>query len=275
MLAFQASGTGSIPVRCIIFFFLVLFVPHGRPSTWCSVCVQHSLSHSPFRHCSISMRHPQLKRRRLSSNFLIPLLTPNLLVASLKPSSISTCNSCHRTIKSSPPLVCARFVVPPFAMMAYDSLPSRPHRRCSASTCTICVRTCTGPLPSSRGTGTRDPSPHQVLTPPPLSNPGAPSPSRRRRPRDEDIDTFLTVIEAEREGSGCGRMICRICCSEILQRWMHLTSWKSSFFSLFVTERSETVTCLDCLAAPHAPPAHNSDGSMQETITDNISTVST
>ncbi|KAH9007854.1 hypothetical protein EDB83DRAFT_694177 [Lactarius deliciosus] len=81
------------------------------------------------------MNQPQLKRRRLLSNSLVPLLTPNLLAASLKPSKISTCTSCHRTIglKSSPPLVCAR---------------------CSASTCAICVRTCTGdplPMPSSRG----------------------------------------------------------------------------------------------------------------------------
>jgi len=182
------------------------------------------------------MRHPQLKRRRLSSNPLVPLpsLTPNLFVASLKPSRISTCNSCHRTIKSSPPLVCAR---------------------CSASTCPICMRTCTGPLPRSRGTGTRDPSPQRLPPPSLLSNTSTASPSRRRRPRDEDIDTILTVKDSECEGGGCGRMVCRICCLEILQ--------------------SETVACLDCFAAPHAPPTHGLDTSMQEAVTDNTFTVPT
>ncbi|KAN0137635.1 hypothetical protein V8E53_004686 [Lactarius tabidus] len=180
------------------------------------------------------MRLPQLKRRRVLSNPLAPLLTPTLLVASLKPSRISTCTSCHRTIKPSPPLVCAR---------------------CSASTCAICVRTCTGgPLPSSHGTGTRNPSPHQLPSPPPLSDLNAASPSRRRRPRDEDIDTTLTAKDSECEGSGCGRTICRICCLEILQ--------------------SETVTCLDCFAAPRALLAHGSDASMQEAITDNTLTAS-
>ncbi|KAH8980159.1 hypothetical protein EDB86DRAFT_576148 [Lactarius hatsudake] len=178
------------------------------------------------------MNQPQLKRRRLLSNSLVPLLTPNLLVASLKPSKISTCTSCHRTIglKSSPPLVCAR---------------------CSASTCAICVRTCTGdPLsvPSSRGTGTRNPSPHRL----PLGNPSAASPSRRRRARDEDVDTVLKGPECE--GTGCGRMICRICCTEILQ--------------------SETVACLDCFAVHRALQAHGSGTPMQEAITDNILTAS-
>ena len=221
------------------------------------------------------MRHPQPKRRRLSSNPLVPLLAPNLLVASLKPSSISTCNSCHRTIKLSPLLVCERFVVAPFAPMAYDSLPSPPRRRCSASTCPICVRTCTGPLPSSQGTGTRNPSPYRLLAPSPLGSPSPASLSRRRRPRDEDIDTFLAVNEPEREGRGCGRMICRICCLEFLQRWIQVTFRKSSFYSLFITERSETVGCLDCLATPRALPAHDSNDSMHEVITDSILTVST
>jgi hypothetical protein len=167
------------------------------------------------------MRLPQLKHRRLLSNPLVPLplLTPNMLVAPLKPSRTSTCNSCHRTIKSSPPLVCARFVIVCFSLMAYNLIPSRPRCRCSVSTCPICMRTCTGPLPRSRGTGTRDPSPHQLPLPPPLGNPTATSPSRRRRPRDEDIPM---VKDSECEGGGCGRMICRICCLEILQRWMQI-----------------------------------------------------
>ena len=123
MLAFQASGTGSIPVRCIIFVpgkvFIsatpsATFTSSWRPSTWCVQCV---VSHS-FHHCSIPMRLPQLKRRRLLSNPPVPFLTPTLLVASLKPSGISTCTSCHRTIKPSPPLTCARFVVVPSALIS-------------------------------------------------------------------------------------------------------------------------------------------------------------
>ncbi|KAF8261444.1 hypothetical protein EI94DRAFT_800633 [Lactarius quietus] len=176
------------------------------------------------------MKHPQLKRRRLLSNPLAPL-TPNLLVASLKPSRTSTCTSCHRTIKTGPPLACARFVVVPFSPMA-NSLPLGPCRRCSASSCPICVRTCTGgSLPSSRGASTRNPSPHRGLpSPPPSGNPSPASSLRRRRPRDEDIDSILTAKDPEREGmDGCGRMICRICCLEILQRWMQITFRKSSF----------------------------------------------
>jgi len=190
----------------------------------------------PFHHCSPFMKHPQLKRRRLLSNPLAPL-TPNLLVASLKPSRTSTCTSCHRTIKTGPPLACAR---------------------CSASSCPICVRTCTGgSLPSSRGASTRNPSPHRGLpSPPPSGNPSPASSLRRRRPRDEDIDSILTAKDPEREGmDGCGRMICRICCLEILQ--------------------SETVSCLDCFSAPRALTAHGSDASMQETITNNTLTAST
>jgi hypothetical protein len=180
------------------------------------------------------MRLPQLKRRRLLSNPLVPLLAPSLLVTSLKPSRISTCTSCHRTIKPSPPLVCARFVVVPFAPMP-KSIMIVPRRRCSASTCAICVRTCTGgPLPSSGGTGTRNPSPHRSPSPPPLGNSNGASPSRRRRPCDEDIDTTLMAksSEREREGSGCGRTICRICCLEILQRWCNCPLGRPHFAHL-------------------------------------------
>jgi hypothetical protein len=119
MLAFQASGTGSIPVRCIIFlsWYSIISATLTRAPFSLVFCVYRCLSHCPFRHLSIPMRLPQLKRRRVLSNPLAPLLTPTLLVASLKPSRISTCTSCHRTIKPSPPLVCARFVVVPFAPM--------------------------------------------------------------------------------------------------------------------------------------------------------------
>ncbi|KAI9433181.1 hypothetical protein H4582DRAFT_1009896 [Lactarius indigo] len=204
------------------------------------------------------MSQPQLKRRRLLSNSFVPLLTPNILATSLKPSRISTCTSCHRAIglKSSPPLVCARFVVVPSAQRVYNSLPS-PRRRCSASTCAICVRTCIGvplPVPSFRGTGARNPSPYRLPSPPPLGNPSTASPTRRRRARDEDIDTISKVKGPEREGTGCGRTICRICCLEILQ--------------------SETVACLDCFSAHRALQAHGSDAPMLEPITDNVLTVS-
>lgn len=224
------------------------------------------------------MKYPQLKRRRLLSNPFVPLLTPNLLAASLKPSGISTCTSCHRTLglKSSPPIFCARFVVVPFAPTACDPWPSRPHRRCNASSCVICARTCAGnPLPSSRGTGIRNPSPYRLPTPPPLGNPSAAWTSRRRRARDEDIDSVLNVKGLGREGTSCGRMVCRICCIEILQRWIQLTSRKTSFYSLSVSERSETVACLDCFEEHRDLQVHGSGPLMQEAIVDDILTATT
>ena len=60
-----------------------------------------------------SMKHPLPKRRRVSSNPLAPLSSSGPFNASPKPSRLTTCTSCHRTIglKSSPTFLCARFVV--------------------------------------------------------------------------------------------------------------------------------------------------------------------
>jgi hypothetical protein len=53
MLAFQASGTGSIPVRCIIFLdrYSIISATRSRaPFNLVFLCVHHCLSHCPFRH---------------------------------------------------------------------------------------------------------------------------------------------------------------------------------------------------------------------------------
>ncbi|KAH9979217.1 hypothetical protein BGW80DRAFT_1275629 [Lactifluus volemus] len=155
----------------------------------------------------MSINQPPMKRRRVSSNFIPPVSPPDVLFTSPKPSRISTCISCHRTIglKSSP-FVCAR---------------------CSASTCVICVRACTGnPILRSRCWA-------GSLSPPSDSSPlsrsitNASSPCRRRL-RDEDNDTTLKTKEAE---SGCGQVVCRMCC--------------------FEDPQSGIIACLDCSAKQH------------------------
>ncbi|KAI0295047.1 hypothetical protein B0F90DRAFT_1214490 [Multifurca ochricompacta] len=111
---------------------------------------------------------PPFKRRRVSSNPLVLPLPSDVFLTSSKPSRILTCSSCHRTVglKSSPALVCMR---------------------CSASTCAICVRTCTGDLVSGgRETNLLHPPPSPLFR----SNINASHP-RRRRSRDEDIEATL------------------------------------------------------------------------------------
>jgi hypothetical protein len=92
------------------------------------------------------------------------------------------------------------------------------YRRCSASTCAICVRVCTGdPVPGSRWTGPSgspsDSSPSTLSR----SNVNASSLCRRRR-RDEDSDNVLKTNHADNRRSGCGQTVCRICCYENPQR---------------------------------------------------------
>ena len=103
MLAFQASGTGSIPVRCNVFFL--------RSHAFCCVAARKCYGYVivTFLTPSLSMKQPLSKRRRVSSNPLTPLSSSDVLVASLK---FSTCTSCHRTIglKSSPAFPCTRSV---------------------------------------------------------------------------------------------------------------------------------------------------------------------
>jgi hypothetical protein len=100
MLAFQASGTGSIPVRCNDFLY---FLCHLAARCLCHFAHLLSVHETP-------MKQPLPKRRRVSSNPLTLFSSSGTLGASPKPSKISTCTSCHRAIglKSSPAFLCTR-----------------------------------------------------------------------------------------------------------------------------------------------------------------------
>jgi hypothetical protein len=160
----------------------------------------------------MSIKQPPLKRRRVLSNVVTPVSSPDVLLASPKPSRVSTCISCHRTVglRSSPAFVCTRFVV--FPLEARSMSHMLRYCRCSASTCAICVRACTGgPIPGRTGSLSPPPSPlSRSIT-------NASSPCRRRR-RDEDSDTVLKTKDADNGRSSCGKMVCRMCCFEHPQR---------------------------------------------------------
>ena len=81
-----------------VLFFLAGLVLHERAWMTCMDLVSCVWPHCAFFvflapsllpfSISMHMRQPQLKRRRLLSNSLVPLLTPNLLAASLKHSNL-------------------------------------------------------------------------------------------------------------------------------------------------------------------------------------------
>ncbi|KAF8487625.1 hypothetical protein F5888DRAFT_126806 [Russula emetica] len=183
------------------------------------------LYHSTYL-ASITMKQPLFKRRRVLSNPHTPLPSSDSLVTSLKPSRTSTCTSCHRVVclKSNPAFLCAR---------------------CSASTCVICLRTCMAvgdPVSSPRWTNSLNLGCDSTAIPLSQSNTNNSSP-RRRRPRDEDSDDVLKSKDVNSERSGCGQMVCRMCCFEHPQ--------------------SGNVACLDCSAKQLAPQTHESNASMQ------------
>ncbi|KAN0114217.1 hypothetical protein V8E52_007015 [Russula decolorans] len=170
------------------------------------------------------MKQPLFKRRRVSSNPHAPIPSSDGLVTSPKPSRISTCTSCHRAVrlKSNPAFLCAR---------------------CNASTCAICLRTCTGdPVSSPRWASSLNLGCDSTAIPLSQSNTNNSSP-RRRRPCDEDSDNVSQSKDVDSERSGCGQMVCRTCCFEHPQ--------------------SGAVACLDCSAKQLAPQTHESNGSMQ------------
>jgi len=174
------------------------------------------------------MKHPLPKRRRVSSNPLAPFSSSGSFNASPKPSRLTTCTSCHRTLglKSSPTFLCAR---------------------CSASSCAICLRTCT----SDSATTTRSPCSlnlplDSIAVPFSQSNKNIPS-LRQRRPRDDDNDNMLKTKEVDDGRTGCGQVVCRTCC--------------------FEDPQSGIVACLDCSAKQRALQTHDSDNSMHGTLT--------
>ncbi|KAI0247522.1 hypothetical protein BJV78DRAFT_1244625 [Lactifluus subvellereus] len=195
----------------------------------------------------MSMKQPPPKRRRVSSNLVTAVSPPEVLLASPKPSRVSTCIACHRTVglRSSPAFVCMRFVV--FSSETRSMSHHALYHRCSASTCAICLRACTGDLiPGSRWTGSLSPPPDSPPSPLSQSITNASSPCRRRR-RDEDSDSIVVKTRDAGNGrSGCGQMVCRMCCFEHPQ--------------------SGIVACLDCSAKQRARQTHDPDASIHETL---------
>ena len=205
MLAFQASGTGSIPVRCNDFFspYTLLYACGGRALL--------SLQ-SPS---SLTMKQPLPKRRRISSNLHTPFSSSEAFATNLHPSRISACTSCHRIVglKSSPSFLCARLII-----HSYSSLTSHMrawgHHSCNASTCPICLRTCTG---DPWWAGSLNLALDATTIPLAQRNANTLSPCRIRS-RDEDSDDILKTKDADNTRSGCGQMVCRKCCFEHPQR---------------------------------------------------------
>ena len=122
-------------------------------------------------------------------------------------------------------------------------------RRCEAPTCPVCTRTCTAVPP------TREPTPalsFSSSTSPPTPTPSprraalslatntttneATVHSARRRKHEDDSADMLVGKEMDTDGwtHGCGRVVCRACCTESIPRCDTL-----------VTPRSYTVRLAD------------------------------
>jgi len=175
---------------------------------------------SPF------MKQPLPKRRRVSSNPLTPFSSSGILFASPRPSRISACTSCYRTIgpKSSPAILCAR---------------------CGVPSCAICLRTCTSDsVASPRLPGALNLPLDSNAFPFSLSiyNKDTSSLLCRRRPREEDSDDVLKTKEVGDGPTGCGQVVCRTCCFEHPQ--------------------SGAVACLDCSEEQDVFQTHDSDASI-------------
>jgi len=170
---------------------------------------------------SITMKQPLFKRRRVSSNPHVQLPSSDALITSPKPSRISTCTSCHRVVrlKSNPAFLCARFIMFSSGVLINVSpYMLGQHHRCNASTCAICLRTCTGgPVSSPRWASFLNLGCDSTAIPLSQSNTNNSSPHRRRS-RDEDSDNVSQSKDVDSERSGCGQMVCRTCCFEHPQR---------------------------------------------------------
>ena len=145
------------------------------------------------------------------------------------------------------------------------------HHRCNASTCTICLRTCTGdPVSSPRWASSLNLGCDSTANPLSQSNTNNSSP-RRRRPCDEDSDNVSQSKDVDSERSGCGQMVCRMCCFEHPQRSEPIEPHRAS--QLIQDLFSGAVACLDCSAKQLAPQTYESNGSMQEARNSNQSLI--
>ena len=116
------------------------------------------------------------------------------------------------------------------------------HRRCNASTCAICLRTCTSdPVSSPQWASSLNLVLDSTTIPPFQSNTNT---SRRRHPRDEDSDIIFKMKDVDNEQSGCGQMVCQNCCFEHPQRSESLEHIIRSW--LIQDLVSGAITCLDC-----------------------------
>jgi hypothetical protein len=204
---------------------------------------------------SITMKQPFFKRRRVSSNLHAPLPSSDTLVTSPKPSRFSICASCHRAIrlKSNTAFPCARSIVfSSDVLINVSPYVLGQHHRCNASTCAICLRTCTGdPVSSPRWVSSLNQGQSLNLgcdsTAIPLSQSNTNNSSqRRRRPRDEDSDNVSQSKDVDSEQSGCGQMVCRTCCFEHPQRSEPIEPHREP--QLIQDLFSGAVACMDCSA---------------------------
>lgn len=154
-----------------------------------------------------------------------PIITPAPVTA-----AISTCVSCHRALKATQGLlvVCARYACQ--ILTGFISLTRC--ARCSAPTCAICSRTCTA-CPSSMPPTpflTRSSTPN-----PPPSSPKRPAVSlhatnthrgekRRKNGEEDSQEGFLQTLAEFDLVPGCGRTVCRNCCTENKERCVCPTS---------------------------------------------------
>jgi len=188
---------------------------------FCRVGSNHPVVCVPSSNSSSFMKHPLPKRRRVSSNPMAPFSSSGAFGASPKPSRLTTCTSCHRTIglKSSPTFLCARFVVfYPEASFNDSYHTGAKHCRCSASSCAICLRTCTSDSTTTpRSPGSLNLPLDSIVSPLSQCNKNT-SPLRGRRPRDDDNDNMLKTKEVDDGRTGCGQVVCRTCCFEDPQR---------------------------------------------------------
>jgi hypothetical protein len=260
MLAFQASGTGSIPVRCNNFFL----DPHCHVVSDLEFICSSAILYRSYLASSITMKQLLFKRRRVSSNPHVPLPSSDAIVTSPKPSRISTCSSCHRAVrlKSNPAFLCARFIVfPSLVLIIISPHILGQHRRCNASTCAICLRTCTGyPVSSPRWASSLNLGCDSTAIPLSESNTNNSSPPCRRRPRDEDSDNVSKSTDVDSERSGCGQMMCRACCFEHPQRSESIEPHRTP--QLIQDLFSGAIACLDCSEKRLAPQTHESNASM-------------
>ena len=211
------------------------------------------------------MKQALFKRRRVLSNPHAPLPSSDALVTSPRPSRISTCTSCHRAVrlKSNPAFLCARFMVfSSDVLINVSPYMLDQHHRCNASTCAICLRTCTGdPVSSPRWASSLNLGCDSTAIPLSQSNTNNSSP-RRRRTRDEDSDNVSQSKDMDGEQSGCGQTVCRTCCFEHPQRSESIEPHCAP--QLIQDLFSGAVACLDCSAKQLAPQTHESNAQRKE-----------